>query len=407
MENRLMRLGVAVLALGLCLGFLASVAVHAQNSGVLEGTVVNGTAGGPEIGAGVVVSLYVLEGDSEVQTLETTTDGQGRFRFEGLDTDPALEYWPEVVYLDVATSSEEPYQFGEGQVQISATLKVYETTTDDADIRVSSVHIIAESFGQVLRLSEIYFFGNTGDRAYVGTLGEDGRSRTVFVPLPPGAMGVSLEDDESSERFVQEDDGLWDTDPVPPGTEMSLAFFSYHLVVAGDTVPLERQFAYPVDSLNIMVVQPGLTLRSDNLESHGPQLIQGRQYELYTARDLGPDSPLTVEFVPVAGAEAVSGSPSGTEETILGLSDAGNQGTLRQIGFGLALLAVGAALAYSFVSNGRPVRRAPEQDRASDAPARRLLVELADLDDAFDAGQMTEAEYTRRRAQIYESLQAL
>ncbi len=402
MANRMMRLSALIVMLSLAL--VTPVTAQAQGSGVLEGTVVNGTAGGPEIGAGVVVNLYVLQGSTEMQTLETTTDGQGHFRFEGLDTDPALEYWPEAVYLDVPTSSGEPYQFGEGQAQIEATLTVYETTTDDADIRIGSVHVVAESFGQVLRLSEIYFFGNSGDRAYVGSPGEDGRPRTVFVSLPVGAMGVAFDDDASAERFVQDDEGLWDTEPIPPGAETSLIFFSYHLVVAGDTVPLERQYAYPVDSLNVMLVQPGLTLRTGALESLGPQMLGDRQYEIYAAGDLSPDAPLALEFVPTAGAEGMTASPAGSGETVAGVSSSGNQDALRQIGFALAFLAVGAVLAYSFLSKGRSPRRAPEP--ASEAPARRLLVELADLEDAFEAGQVTEADYARRRAQIYESLQA-
>ncbi len=403
MANRIVRLSLAIVVLAL--GLVTPLMVYAQGSGVLEGTVVNGTAGGPAIGAGVAVKLYVLQGSTEVQTLETTTDGQGSFRFEGLDTDPALEYWPEVVYLDVPTSSGEPYQFGEGEAQIDAALTVYETTTDDADIRIGSVHVVAESFGEVLRLSEIYFFGNTGDRAYVGSPGEDGRPRTVFVPLPTGAMGVAFNDDVSAERFVQDDDGLWDSEPVPPGAETSLIFFSYHLVVAGDTVPLEHQFAYPVDSLNVMLVQPGLKLRSDALESLGPEMLGDREYELYGARDLSPDAPLALEFVPTAGTEAMPASPAAAGETVPGISASGNQAALRQIGFVLAFLAVGAVLAYAFLSKGRAPRRAPEP--ASEAPARRLLVELADLEDAFEAGQVTEADYARQRAQIYESLQAL
>lgn len=398
------RFGAVILVL--LLGLATAVVGLAQDGGVLEGTVVNGTAGGPGIGAGVVVNLYVMEGGMEVQALETETDSEGRFRFEGLDTDPALEYWPEALYLGVATIAEEPYQFGEGQAEISAALTVYETTTDDADIRIGSVHVIAESFGQVLRLSEIYFFGNVGDRAYVGSPGEDGRPRTVFVPLPAGAMGVAFEEETASARFVQEEDGLWDTEPVPPGAETSLIFFSYHLVVGSDVVPLERTFAYEVSSLNLLLAQPGLTLRSDQLEPGGMESFQGAQFQIYDARDLGPDSSLVAELIPVTTDEAMAGTPAGMGE-LTGAGTSGNQKVLRQIGFALALLAIGAVVAYSVVSKGQPRRRVPEADRTVDVQARHLLVELADLEDAFEAGQVAEAEYTRRRAQIYEALQGL
>jgi hypothetical protein len=395
----------------LLLALAAPSSVQAQGGGVLTGTVVNGTAGGSEIGAGLTVTLYVIQGSTELQTLETTTDDEGRFRFEGLDTDPELDYWLEAVYQEVPTSGEEAYSFVLGQTEIEATLTVYETTTDDDEIRIGSVHIIAESFGQVLRLSEIHFFGNEGDRAYVGSPGEDGRRRTIFIPLPEGATGVASGDDPMTDRYVEADGGLWDTEPVPPGAETSLAFFSYHLIVGGDTVPLEHEFAYPVGDLNLLVAQPGLTLRSDQLMLRGPESFQGREYDVYAALGLGPDAPLVLEFVPLEEDEALAGSMGGTEEGVAGISAGGSQETLRTIGFVLAFLAVGGVLAYSFTTRGRGRRRGGPAERATaergaDPHARRLLVELADLQDALEAGQVEEGEYERRRAQIYESLQS-
>jgi len=67
---------------------------HAQGEGVVEGLVLNGTPGGPEVGAGLPVTLRAFLGDAEMDALETTTAGDGSFRFEGLDTDPTLQYWP-------------------------------------------------------------------------------------------------------------------------------------------------------------------------------------------------------------------------------------------------------------------------------------------------------------------------
>jgi hypothetical protein len=42
-----------------------------------------------------------------------------------------------------------------------------------------------------------------------------------------------------------------------------------------------------------------------------------------------------------------------------------------------------------------------------DPKARRLLAELADLEEGFESGQIDEATYQRERAAKYEALKAL
>ena len=80
--------------------------------------------------------------------------------------------------------------------------------------------------------------------------------------------------------------GVLDTEPVPPGQETAMAFFSYHLMVMGDAVSLERRFAYPVDSLNVLAAQPGLAVASDQLLSMGAESFQGQQYEFFVGQGL-------------------------------------------------------------------------------------------------------------------------
>ena len=309
----------ALLLLGLLLVLVLCLPALAQGGGTLEGILVNGTEGGPEIGSGLPVTLYVRQGDTEVTTLEAETDDAGRFRFEGLDTETSLEYWPEAEYLDVAYGSAEPLQFEEGTDELTTTIMVFETTDEDSAVTLNSVHFIAESFGEVLRISEIHLLGNDGDRTYVGQAGEDGRLATVSIPLPENAMGVALEQQDSAERFLEVENGVVDSQPVPPGQETSMIFFSYHLIVMGDTVPLERTFSYPLTHLNALVAQPDLQLNSDKLLLRGPQSFQGRSYDLYTADDVPAGTPLTMEFVPVAvpgsalatGAGAEAAAPAG------------------------------------------------------------------------------------------------
>jgi hypothetical protein len=274
---------------------------------------------------------------------------------------------------------------------------------------VSSVHSIAESFGEVLRITEIHLLSNTGDRTYVGGSDEENRGTTIFVPLPEAAVGLAFGGDAPEGRFVEVEGGLRDTAPVPPGSETSIIFFSYHLMATADTIPLERHFEYPVASLNLLVAQPGLTVASTQLESVGTQLFQGQQYELFVAENLAAGTPLRLEFIQEAGAsaDAATGgmSPSGEQEAKG--STRGNQRVLLWIGLGLAGLAIVGAMVYSATGVAPATIHRAGQNVASDPRAQRLLSELADLEEALEAGQVDEATYEIRRAEVCGELKSL
>jgi hypothetical protein len=351
-----------------------------------------------------------------VDTLETTTDADGGFRFDGLDADASLEYWPEVVYLDVAYTSAEPVQFDGGELALAATVTVYETTDDDSAVYLNSIHFIAESFGEVLRISEIHLLGNSGDRTYVGSAGEANPPTAVYIPLPENGVGLALEQEESAGRYVEVEGGVMDTEPVPPGPDTSMTFFSYHLLVTGETIPLERHFSYPVSTLSVLVAQPGLNLNSDQLEARGPESFQGRQYEFYVTQDLAADTPLIMGLTPVedtSGAGQAPAMPAGDQAAARVASTRGNQELLRWLGFALAGLAVFGAIVYALTprrSSGLAGKRsvtASGPDLVRNPKARQLLADLADLDDAFEAGQVDEASYEQQRVEIYEALKSL
>jgi hypothetical protein len=400
----LMRLVLAALLLAMAL----AIPVRAQDTGVFEGQVVNGTEGGEEIGAGIVVDLYKFSGSVEEEVLSTETDSEGRFRFEGLDTSSELQYWAEATYLGVSYGSEDLLQFAEGRTELDVVITVYETTQDDSGVQLDLVHIFAESFGEVLRISETHLFGSTADRTYVGQEGAGGQLETVLVPVPADSVGFALGEGIAEDRFLSVSEGLVDTEPVRPGTLMSEVRFSYHLMVGTDPIRLERPFAYPVASLAVLVAQPGLVLSSPQLESMGTQLIQDRQYEVFSGQGLGPGMPLELEFTSVADAVSgldSSGMPAGQVSS--SGTAIGSQGVLLWIGVVLAAAAVAGVFVYR-MTTGRPSASRQARPKLSANPkARRLLHQLADLEDALEAGEVDEASYERQRAEITTELRSL
>jgi hypothetical protein len=398
----------------LALGFLlltVSFPALAQGDGVLRGKVVNGTSGGEDVGAGILVTMRSFQNDTPIEEFETVTDAGGGFRFEGLDTDPELQYLPETTYQDVPYTLLEPVQFGGDQTSLDVSITVHETTEDDSAIGLDSVHLIAESFGEVLRITEIHLYGNSGDRTYVGRPSDvaHGLLTTLQIPLPENGVGLALEQSETEQRFIEVEGGVVDTSPVRPGSETSLVFFSYHLMVTGDVVPLERRFSYPVTGMNAMAAQPELSLRSEQLQAMGAETFQGRQYSFYVGDGLAAGAPLDIEFLPAAGESVPSMPASGEtpEQAATVEATRGNQGLLRWFGFGLVALAVLGALIYPLATSGQA--KAPDDvPGVAQTPAsRRLVSELADLEEAFEAGKLDEEDFERQRAEILESLKTL
>jgi len=400
-----------VMVLALLAALVLVPMARAQGAGILEGQVVNGTEGGAEIGAGIPVNLYLFGGNLEEQILNTETDADGRFLFEGLDTSATLEYWVEADYQGVTYGTEDLLQFADGEATLEAIVTVYETTGDDSDVRLDLVHIFAESFGEVLRISETHLFGSTGDRAYIGEENAEGQPETVFIPLPADAVGFALGEGIPEERFLDVDGGLMDSEPVRPGTLMSEVRFSYHLLATGKPIPLERRFAYPVTNLTVLVAQPGLSLTSGQLQSMGSQLIQDRQYEVFSGQSLEPDIPVELVFTLVAGVgdSAGTGGMPGGQVPSSG-SAGGSQSLLLWIGFALALVAVAGALVYA-VTSRRPDdgqsaggQAVSDPGPAFDPKTRELIARLADLEDAYEAGEVDEAAYVSQRMEIFREL---
>ncbi len=405
--------GLAGLALLLSLLFSPVWAVEAQGSGTLEGEVVNGSPGGAEVGAGIPVSLYVVQDDVQVDLKETMTGEDGRFRFEDLDTDETLEYWLQAEYLDIPYALSEPLQFTVDKTVLQATVTVHETTGDDSGVRANLVILRVQALDSVLRVQESYYLGNTGDRTYVGQAGTlpDGRLSTLLIPLPEGQFGLGLDSGDGGEQAVEVTGGVAVTEPVQPGQGTTYLSISYHLAVPNSgLISLERSLPYPIEALWVLAAQPGLQLTSAVLESQGTtELQEGQVEELFVAQDLPENSPIAMQLQVLAGAStstlpeaAATGGQAGSAG-----AGRGNQRLLGILGIPIIALTLLAAVAIVFVAPGLAAAPARRRRLSAEPRARPLLGELADLEEAREAGEVDQAGYERRRSEMVGAIRAL
>ena len=118
---------------------------------------------------------------------------------------------------------------------------------------------------------------------------------------------------------------------------------------------------------------------------------------------------MALELQVVAGGSASSGSGASAPAAQGGAGEAsrGSQNVLGFLGIGVIAIAVLAAVVYPFTKHrlaSQPVGR----PRLTVEPrARRLVAELADLEEAREAGELDQLSYERQRAETYEAIRSL
>jgi hypothetical protein len=388
--------------------------------GVIEGQVVNGTAGAPaESVAGLEITLHLFINDASQETATTVADAEGRFRFGGLVRGTERTYVVSARYQGVETFSE-PLSFAEGGARLTTQVVVYETTEDDGTIWVERAHLIVDFVAGTMRVGELLILRHDGDRVYVGS---EGRG-TLRFSLPPGATGLRFKDPRMEASVIRAEGGFLDTLPVLPG--MRQVFFSYDipysLFPTPYDLPLEardyrfvKTIEYPTASLDLLVPDVGVQVAADRLVARGPrEMGDGAWYLHFSAQNLARGEELAIHFS-IPSAMLGTSLPQRVEAVSEEVGAAGVQEIMRGVGLGLAVLSVVFVLGYprvrhcTWTASTVQVRRAaplppPCWGGMGEQEKGELLLALARLDDAFEEGEIVEEEYHQRRGEAKAQL---
>jgi hypothetical protein len=329
---------------------LAPVQTFAQEQGVIEGQVVNGTADGGSL-EGLTVTLHVFAGTKEQPSQTATTDAEGQFRFEDLSTEAEHVYTLLLDYQGIEYNSD-LLTFSEEEMTLSVFIKVYEPLESDEAISIERAHIFVDFQEGSLLVSELYFFSNDSDRIYIGAEEvAEGQRGTLRLSLPTEAKGLAVEGGELGQRFFETDEGFVDTWFLPPGQNSGRLMFRYSLPYDPSGYDLARDISYPLKALNVLVADVGVDVTSDQLIPQGTRGMQGQSYLNLSGQNLNKGERLIVHFSgspdrgAVGGREAMPAQPS----------QAGDQSFLRWAALGLIVLVVGFALGY-------PLSRRPPKE---------------------------------------------
>lgn len=365
------RIGLLVMLLTLSLSAPAS----AAEDSVIEGRLVNGTAGGSSSVADQDITLKTYLDNTEVDSTAAKTDADGNFVFEGLSTDAGYSYQVTVAFQGADYYSEW-LSFAEGETTKSTEVTVYDSTTSDEAIQVATAHTVIYVEQGILEVVDYFLFENESDRTYIGskevTPTPGGTRETLKFSLPEGAGELQLGGDLMDCCIYSSEDGFIDTMPVLPGAKEIV--YSYRVDYSAGEYTFSRKVNYPMASFDLLVQGEDTDVASDQLIAQEPMVVEDIRYKHLSSSELASGNILDIR--------------------LSGLPQTDNQQTILWVVLTLIVLGLG----FGYLVRKKRLHPVSPED-SLDQRRQRLLVELAQLDDGFEAGKITEESYHRRRAE--------
>ncbi|WP_420628683.1 c-type cytochrome [Candidatus Leptofilum sp.] len=383
--------------------------------GIINGQVINGTTNEALTEGEVRLRAFTTQLE-EMYTETVSINEDGSFEFQLEDVPADWVFLADVTYGDLTFNSN-AVQLSNAQPEAQMPLFVFETTADPAAITIDRLHMIFTFGEERLIVSELYVFSNREAAVFVGESG-DFNQGTVEIGLPTGAenisfqrgFGTSLDSFIPATDFIRTETGWADVNPLQPGAGSLNLIVNYDLPY-NDGMLLAHPLAYQVTSgATVIMADAGVQIADERWVSQGEQATAGGSFVSYVNNDL-------------ANADAISLTLDGRPSQIFDAQ--GNALPVRnetnELIVGGAALAGMLAVGFFLVQRWRtapvgqgsagsvsqPAAAPPRPVSANRSQKHDLLEAIADLDDAYDAGELDEAAYQTQRQALKSRLTAV
>lgn len=380
----------------------------------INGQVINGSTN--EAVSEGEVRLRAFTTQLEEMFSETVSlNEDGSFVFQLAEVPADWVFLADVAYGDLTFNSD-AVQVSNVQPEVELPLFVFDTTSDPSVVSIDRLHMILTFAENRLLVSELYVFSNLASAVFVGETG-DFEQGTVQVGLPAGAenisfqrgFGTTLDSFLPATDFVLTD-GVWaDTVPLRPGAS------SLNLLVSYD-LPYDdgMQLAHPLEhamsgGASVIMADAGVTITDDGWVSQGPQATASGSFVSYTNSNLvGSDAiNLTLDGRPTQIMDAQGNTLPVRNETneliVGGLALAG----MLAVGFFMVQRWRTAPATAGEINTPAPSPVVTASKRRQNVNRDALLEAIAELDEAYEAGEVDEAEYQAQRQELKTRLTAV
>ena len=379
--------------------FLVSLPAALQAQGRIQGQVWNGTTD-KQVSNQAVQLLLPRGGMQRVAT--TTTDVSGRFVFPSANIDPSSFYLVQAAYQGVDYNAAAQFD-PEGTATVSIT--VYDANSSAPPLRIQSARVVIQAQGNKAHVQEMFAVRNPSNppRSYANPEGtfhfrlSPGRAEPnaavaglMNMPLPqPVNPGKG-----PGEYFLRY--------PLKPG--LTIVMIAYDVDYSSKHLALGDSYPYPIDSAELLVSPPSLTVDSALFKAAGADADTGSQK--YVAAGLQKGTKLEARL----SGEATGGEPAELGQGEAQVKILPNPITRLEVPllacFLLALLwALGIRLAKEW-PRFQEQRKASPVQKELESEVDALFNSLADLDELLAAGKVAEKQYWKERLDLKARLLA-
>lgn len=309
-------------------------------------------------------------------------------------------------------------------------LPIYERTNDPTVLQLQAVWYIGDAVtGEgVADFFNYYFFTNDSDRVYVGNAAEDGP--VLRIPLPENTSGalipanlgeqVVTERDDEGNFFLIDNRVVFPDQTLVSPVEFVTEYDGENTFTHELPFDVEEVLVYTAENRFLAFEGEGFTPQGvteiqqfGNYEGYVKNNVAAGEAIVFTLRDTD-DTP---QFS--AAANASTGTPRNSSETTVVEDDESFLVENRFLILGLGILIVIAGGGYLFYDLQKERIRATAAATAASSTtsastanpmndSQKLLVAaIAELDEAFEKGEIDEATYRQQRKELKDQLMNL
>jgi hypothetical protein len=362
----------------------------------ISGQVVNGTSGGPV--ADQKIQLLMPRGGMQ-QVATAVTDSSGHFAITGSNLAADSFYLLQATYQDVNYHA--PVKFGEGS-EARVDITVYNATRTAPPVRIQSARLILRADSNKVHVQEMFAVRNSSNppRSYLNVDG----TFPFHLAKPAGDPSAAVAGLMNMPLPQPVNPGKQPGDfyiqyPLKPG--LTVMMVAYDSDYSSNKLDFADSVAYPIDSVELLVSPPSLTVDSPLFKSAGTDSETGSQR--YLAQSILPNAQLAASL----SGEGTESSARQTEPEVKVVANSMTRmGGLLLACFLLVLLwGLGVRVAKEW-PHWKAQQSASQRQKALEAEVNKLFNSIADLDELFANAKIPEKPYWKERLELKARLVA-